>query len=69
MEGPRLTSDSIDIGIRLVSALAAGSLFLALNEASMADPRGIRTHALVCLSFRAFDGGSGLPGDVAGHSA
>ena len=44
-----MNDDSIDIGIRLVSALAAGSL-LGFERSFHGRPAGIRTHALVCLA-------------------
>lgn len=44
-----MTHDSIDIAIRLLSALAAGSL-LGFERSFHGRPAGIRTHALVCLA-------------------
>jgi putative Mg2+ transporter-C (MgtC) family protein len=44
-----LTQDSIDIAIRLASALAAGGL-LGFERSFHGRPAGIRTHALVCLA-------------------
>ena len=44
-----MTHDSIDIAIRLVCALAAGSL-LGFERSFHGRPAGVRTHALVCLA-------------------
>ena len=44
-----MTAETIAIGIRLGSALAAGSL-IGLERTYHGRPAGFRTHALVCLS-------------------
>ena len=43
-----MTQDTIDIAVRLASALAAGSL-IGLERSVHGRPAGFRTHALVCL--------------------
>ena len=44
-----MTQDTIDIAVRLASALAAGSL-IGLERSVHGRPAGFRTHALVCLA-------------------
>jgi putative Mg2+ transporter-C (MgtC) family protein len=44
-----MTQETIDIAVRLASALAAGSL-IGLERSYHGRPAGFRTHALVCLA-------------------